>query len=78
MPTPSTSAFGRLARKLVNDSRTVQISGKMLIASSSSIVGAMNSQAIARSDRPRMRRASGAGVAWAARSAKWKALALIG
>ena len=55
MPTPTHPALGRLARKLVNDSRIVQISGKMLIASSSSIVGAMKSQAIARSDRPRMR-----------------------
>ncbi len=31
---------------------TVQINGKMLIASSSRIVGLMNSQAIARSDMP--------------------------
>ena len=70
MPTPSTSALGRLARKLVKESRIVQISGKMLIASSSSIVGAMKSQAIARSERPRMRRLSGAGVAAATRTAK--------
>ena len=68
MPTPSTSALGRLARKLVNDSRTVQISGKMLIASSSTIVGAMNSHAIARSDRPRSRVASAGGVDCATRS----------
>src|SRR4051795_10246106 len=70
MPTPSTSALGRLARKLVNERRIVQISGKMLIASSSSIVGAMKSQAIARSERPRMRRCKGAGVASAARTAR--------
>src|SRR4051812_31564814 len=70
MPTPARVAFGRFARKFVNDRRTVQISGKMLIASSSTIVGAMKSHAIARSDRPRIRRASGAGVAWAARRAR--------
>ena len=39
----------------------VQISGKMLIASSSTIVGVMNSQAIARSDRPRDARGPFAG-----------------
>ena len=39
------------------------------MASRSRIVGAMNSQAIALSDRPRMRRASGAGVAPATLSA---------
>src|SRR5690349_23285406 len=48
----------------------VQINGKMLIASSSSIVGATNSQAIARSERPRMRSATPAGVAWAARATR--------
>jgi hypothetical protein len=69
MPMPSTSALGRLARKLVKLRRTVQINGKMLIASSSTIVGAMNNHAMARSDRPRMRRASGAGVTCAARAA---------
>ena len=47
----------------------VQISGKMLIASSSTIVGAMNNQAIARSDRPRIRRATPGGVARAAAAA---------
>ena len=36
----------------------VQISGKMLIASSSTMVGVMNSQAMARSDKPRSRRAN--------------------
>jgi hypothetical protein len=50
----------------VNDSLTVQISGKMLIASSNAIVGPMNSQATVRSDKPRMRAAKGAGVARAA------------
>src|SRR5688572_5263470 len=69
MPTSTTGAFGRLARKLVNDNRTVQINGKMLIASSSTIVGVMKSQATARSDRPRTRRANTSGVACAARSA---------
>ena len=69
MPTPSTVAFGRLARKLVNESRIVQISGKMLIASSRSIVGPMKSHAMARSERPRTFPASAAGVAAAARVA---------
>src|SRR5438309_1913150 len=41
----------------------VQISGKMLIARRRIIVGAMNSQAMARSERPRTRRTSRAGVA---------------
>src|SRR4030095_7687157 len=77
MPTFSTSAFGRLARKLVNESLIVQISGKMLIANSSSIVRALNSHAIARSERPRMRRNNGAGVASAARRASCS-VALIG
>src|SRR5216683_5003767 len=45
----------------------VQISGKMLIARRRIIVGAMNSQAMARSERPRTRRASRAGVAAALR-----------
>ena len=53
----------------MNDKRTVQIKGKMLIASSRIIVGAMKIHAMARSDRPRMRRATGAGVACAARAA---------
>src|SRR5262245_32276624 len=69
MPMSTIGALGRLARKLVNDSRTVQINGKILIASSSTIVGAMNSHAIARSDKPRTRRAKDGGVACAARSA---------
>src|SRR3954452_21547281 len=78
MPTLRISAFGRLARKLVNDSRTVQISGKMLIASSSTIVGAMNSRAIARSDSPRTRLASALGVACAARSASEEGAFILG
>src|SRR5439155_23867290 len=41
----------------------------MLMASSSAMVGAMKIQAIARSDRPRTRRARTSGVARAARSA---------
>ena len=41
----------------------VQISGKMLIASSSTIVGAMNSQAMARSESPRTMRPALGGVA---------------
>ncbi len=46
-----------LRLRLVKDSRIIQISGKMLIASRSAIVGATNSQAIARSDKPRARQA---------------------
>jgi hypothetical protein len=42
----------------------------MLMASSRAIVGAMNSQAIARSERPRTRRERASGVAPAARSAR--------
>ena len=48
--------------KPVNDSRIAQINGKMLIASSSTIVGRMKSQAIDRSDMPRTRLAIGAAV----------------
>ena len=47
--------------KPVNESRIAQINGKMLIASSRTIVGRMKSQAIARSDMPRTRRATGGG-----------------
>ena len=47
--------MGRFAIKPVNDSRIAQISGKMLIARSNSIVGRMKSQATARSDSPRSR-----------------------
>src|SRR5450432_3106740 len=68
MPTPSTSAFGRLARKLVNERRTVQINGKMLIASNRAMVGPTNSHAMARSESPRTVVASRGGVACAARS----------
>src|SRR5580692_10004381 len=49
------AGVGRLAIKPVNDSRIAQISGKMLIARSNSIVGRIKSQATARSDRPRTR-----------------------
>src|ERR1700712_3486100 len=63
MPTSSTFALGRLARKLVNESLIVQMSGRMLMASNSSIVGPTKSQVIARSERPRMRVASAGGVA---------------
>src|SRR6516225_10688774 len=42
--------------RLVNESRIIQINGKILIASKSAMVGATNSQAIVRSDRPRVRR----------------------
>src|SRR5215510_10029371 len=45
-----------LRLRLVKESRIIQTSGKMLIASNSAIVGATNSQAIVRSDRPRTRR----------------------
>jgi len=44
-----------LRLRLVKDSRIIQISGKILIASKSAIVGATNSQAMVRSDRPRVR-----------------------
>src|SRR6185437_8912629 len=43
--------------RLVKDSRIIQISGKMLIASRRAIVGATNSHAMVRSDRPRVRKA---------------------
>src|ERR1700689_3605052 len=43
---------GRFAIKPVNDNRIAQISGKMLIARSNSIVGRINSQATTRSDSP--------------------------
>src|SRR5258708_18884289 len=69
MPTESSGAFGRLARESVKESRIVQISGKMLIASSRTIVGAMNSQAIERSESPLARRATQSGDAEATRSA---------
>src|ERR1700729_556052 len=51
------AGVGRFAIKPVNDSRIAQISGKMLIARSNSIVGRIKSQATARSDRPRTRTA---------------------
>jgi len=63
MPMLLTSALGRLARKLVNDSRMVHSSGKMLMASKISMVGPMNSHAIERSDKPRSRDAIGKDVA---------------
>src|SRR6516164_4592149 len=44
-----------LRLRLVKDSRIIQIKGKILIASKSAIVGATNSQAMPRSDRPRTR-----------------------
>src|SRR5882724_220668 len=62
-----TGTLGMLDLKLVNERRMVQMSGKMLMASSSRIDGVMNSQAIARSDRPRMRLAKGRGVVSARR-----------
>src|SRR5208282_2534498 len=43
-----------LRLRLVKDSRIIQINGKMLIASNRAIVGVMNSQAMLRSDRPRV------------------------
>src|ERR1700722_4310057 len=46
------AGVGRLAIKPVNDSRIAQTRGKMLIASSNSIVGRIKSQATARSDSP--------------------------
>ena len=59
---------GRLARKLVNDSQIVQSSGKMLKASSSTMVGPTKSHASARSERPwRAGSVLGAG----ARSGAW-------
>src|ERR1700676_727732 len=54
--------------KFVKDSRIVQISGKILIASSNAIDGVMNSHAIVRSERPRTRLASRDGVVPASRS----------
>src|SRR5436853_6811110 len=52
MPTQRVSRLGRLALKLVNDSQIVHSSGKMLKASSSTMVGATKSHASERSDRP--------------------------
>src|SRR5271168_1263555 len=63
------AGVGRLAIMPVNDSRIAQISGKMLIASKSSIVGRMNSQATARSDSPLTRPATAVGVRKATPSA---------
>src|ERR1700733_15301172 len=51
------AGVGRLAIRPVNDRRIAQISVKMLIARSNSIVGRMKSQATARSERPRTRTA---------------------
>src|SRR5215470_3408974 len=48
----------------------VQTSGKMLMARRRRTVGAMKSQAMARSERPRTRRANAAGVRRAARSTR--------
>src|SRR5689334_5815975 len=45
-----------LRLRLVKESRIIQTSGKMLIASNSAIVGVTNSQAMVRSDSPRTRR----------------------
>ncbi|MFZ9180167.1 MAG: class I tRNA ligase family protein [Limnohabitans sp.] len=47
----------------------VQINGKMLIANSKRIVGPTKSQAMARSESPRILRATDGGVAWARRVA---------
>src|ERR1700689_1700251 len=47
-----------LRLRLVNESRIIQISGKMLIASRSAMVGVTNSHAMPRSDRPRPRLAT--------------------
>src|SRR4029077_8083235 len=43
-----------LKLRLVKESRIIQISGKMLIASNRAIVGEMKSKAVPRSDRPRV------------------------
>src|ERR1700722_9076579 len=56
------AGVGRLAIKPVNDRRIAQISGKMLIARSNSIVGRIKSQATTRSDRPRTRTFAVAGA----------------
>ncbi len=47
-----------LKLRLVNDSRIIQINGKILIASRSAIVGVTNNHAMLRSDRPRTRLAT--------------------
>src|ERR1700722_8585398 len=67
------AGVGRLAIRPVNDNRIAQISGKMLIARSNSIVGRMKSQATARSERPRTR-AAVAGARKATPSARLLAL----
>src|SRR5271154_1050576 len=61
---------GRFAMKPVKERRIAQISGKMLIASKRTIVGAMNSHATARSDSPVTRRARRGAALFATRSAK--------
>ena len=61
--------IGAVGPVIGEDSWIVQINGKILIASSRMIVGEMNSQAMAVSDRPRIRPARAGGVALAAVSA---------
>src|SRR5579864_2198674 len=55
MPTKRAGTLGIFDLKFVNDSRSAQIKGKMLIASSSRMVGRMNSHAMVLSDSPRSR-----------------------
>ena len=54
-----------------------QISGKILTANSKTIVGAINSHAMDRSDMPRIREAMGAGVAWATPSPSMEELVSV-
>src|SRR6266702_6242543 len=62
MPTKRAGTLGMFDLKFVNESRNAQINGKMLIASSSRMVGRMNSHAIVLSDRPRARAATRTGA----------------
>src|SRR3954471_17057391 len=52
MPTKRPGTLGMFDLKLVNDRRSAQINGKMLIARSSRMVGRMKSHAMVRSDSP--------------------------
>src|ERR1700688_1549928 len=63
-----TGMLGMFDLKFVKDRRMVQISGKILIASSNAIDGVMNNHATVRSEKPRSRFASPPGGAAATRS----------
>ena len=58
MPTNRNGRYDMLKLRLVNDSRIIQINGKILIARRSAIVGVTNNHAMLRSDKPRTRLAT--------------------